>query len=114
MALSDEETVSGTNGTVENNIVFSRAFFQQRGSECVSRLEHEFVTVSPPLEDARLDAVGAVGNFAAGQLLKHAWDKIIQGVRGRKGVRTLFWVRPRRKANRKTVPDTFSSPIKRN
>jgi hypothetical protein len=37
--------------------------------------------VSPPLEDARLDAVGAVGDFAAGQLLKHVWDKVIEDVR---------------------------------
>ena len=55
--------------------------FLQFGSEHVSGLGHEFVTVSPPLEDARLKAVGAVGDFAAGQLLKHVWDKVIQDVR---------------------------------
>ena len=51
------ETVPDTNGTVENNIVFLRGFFEQLGFEYVSGLEHEFVSVSPPLEDARLVSV---------------------------------------------------------
>ncbi|MFN9248606.1 MAG: hypothetical protein ACK6DS_16200 [Planctomycetota bacterium] len=53
----NEEKVSDENGTVENNIVFLRGFFEQLGFEYVSGLEHEFVSVSPPLEDARLEAV---------------------------------------------------------
>ncbi|MFO0180750.1 MAG: transposase, partial [bacterium] len=45
------KAVPDTNGTVENNIVFLRGFFEQLGFEYVSGLEHEFVSVSPPLED---------------------------------------------------------------
>ena len=75
---TDEEKVSGTNGTVENNRVFLRGFFEQFGFEYVSGPGHEFVSVSPPLEDARLEAVRAVGNFATCQLLKCTGDTVGQ------------------------------------
>jgi len=73
-----EEKVSGLNGTVENNRVFLRGFFEQLGFEYFSGLEHEFVSVSPPLEDARLEAVRAVGNFATCQMLKCTGDTVGQ------------------------------------
>jgi hypothetical protein len=85
---------SGLNGTVENNIVFLRGFFEQLGFEYVSRLEHEFVSVSPPLEDARLEAVRAVGNFATCQLLKCTGDTVDE-----EKVSGLFFEKS---------PDTFS------
>jgi hypothetical protein len=69
---------SDPNGTVEDNIVFLCGFFEQLGFEYVSRLEHEFVTVTPPFEDTRLEAVGTVGNFATCQPLKCTVDTVGQ------------------------------------